>query len=78
MSGFPPTLLTSGTRDLFLSNTARMHLKLWEAGVPATISSCSRCHTPNTMAEDAPETRFISVNWDAFSMLIFNNIPNEQ
>ena len=29
--GFPPTLLTSGTRDLFLSNTVRMHLKLRQA-----------------------------------------------
>lgn len=35
--GFPPTLLTSGTRDLFLSNTVRMHLKLREAGVPADL-----------------------------------------
>jgi monoterpene epsilon-lactone hydrolase len=40
--GFPPTLLTAGTRDLFLSNTVLMHralrrakvesqLELWEA-----------------------------------------------
>ena len=25
MHGFPPTILTSGTRDLFLSNTVRVH-----------------------------------------------------
>lgn len=37
VSGFPPTLLTSGTRDLFLSNTVRMHLKLRQAGVPADL-----------------------------------------
>ena len=28
MSGFPPTILTSGTRDLLLSNTVRVHRKL--------------------------------------------------
>jgi epsilon-lactone hydrolase len=36
-SGFPPTLLLSGTRDLFLSSTVRMHRKLREAGVAAEL-----------------------------------------
>ena len=35
--GFPPTLLASGTRDLFLSNTVRMHRKLRAAGVAAEL-----------------------------------------
>jgi epsilon-lactone hydrolase len=35
--GFPPTVLTSGTRDLFLSNTVRMHRALRAAGVPAEL-----------------------------------------
>jgi acetyl esterase/lipase len=35
--GFPPTLLTSGTRDLFLSNTVRMHRALRDAGVEAEL-----------------------------------------
>ena len=35
MSGFPPTILTSGTRDLLLSNTVRVHRKLRQAGVEA-------------------------------------------
>jgi acetyl esterase/lipase len=35
--GFPPTLLMSGTRDLFLSNTVRMHRALRAAGVPAEL-----------------------------------------
>ena len=35
--GFPPTLLTSGTRDLFLSNAVRMHRALRAAGVPADL-----------------------------------------
>jgi acetyl esterase/lipase len=34
---FPPTLLQSGTRDLFLSNTVRLHRKLRAAGVDAEL-----------------------------------------
>jgi acetyl esterase/lipase len=34
---FPPTFLQSGTRDLFLSNTVRMHRKLLSAGVSAEL-----------------------------------------
>lgn len=37
LTGFPPTLLTTGTRDLFLSNTVRMHRVLLAAGVPAEL-----------------------------------------
>ncbi|MFD2466241.1 alpha/beta hydrolase [Amycolatopsis silviterrae] len=37
VSGFPPTFLKSGTRDLFLSNTVRMHRKLRAAGVAAEL-----------------------------------------
>ncbi len=35
--GFPPTFLQSGTRDLFLSNTVRMHRALRKAGVPCEL-----------------------------------------
>jgi epsilon-lactone hydrolase len=34
---FPPTFLTAGTRDLFLSNAVRMHRKLRTAGVEADL-----------------------------------------
>jgi epsilon-lactone hydrolase len=37
LSGFPPTFLQTGTRDLFLSNTVRMHRALREAGVDAEL-----------------------------------------
>jgi acetyl esterase/lipase len=37
VSGFPPTLLQAGTRDLFLSNAVRMHRKLRSAGVRAEL-----------------------------------------
>ena len=35
--GFPPTILISGTRDLFLSNTVLMHRALLRAGVEAEL-----------------------------------------
>jgi acetyl esterase/lipase len=35
--GYPPTFLQSGTRDLFLSNTVRMHRALRQAGVEAEL-----------------------------------------
>ncbi len=35
--GLPPTILTTGTRDLLLSNTVRMHRSLRQAGVEATL-----------------------------------------
>jgi epsilon-lactone hydrolase len=37
LSGFPPTFLRSGTRDLFLSNTVRMHRNLRDAGADAEL-----------------------------------------
>jgi epsilon-lactone hydrolase len=35
--GFPPTLITAGTRDAFLSNAARLHRALRAVGVPAEL-----------------------------------------
>jgi acetyl esterase/lipase len=35
--GFPPTFLQSGTRDLLLSDTVRMHRKLLRAGIDAEL-----------------------------------------
>jgi acetyl esterase/lipase len=37
LTGFPPTFLQSGTRDLFLSNTVRMHRALRDHGVDAEL-----------------------------------------
>ena len=36
-TGFPPTILASGTRDVLLSDTVRMHRALRAAGVPAEL-----------------------------------------
>ena len=37
MHGFPPAILTTGTRDLLLSNTVRVHRALRRAGVTAEL-----------------------------------------
>lgn len=37
LTGFPPTFLQTGTRDLFLSNTVRMHRRLLAAGVKTEL-----------------------------------------
>ena len=37
VTGFPPTFLQAGTRDLYLSNTVRMHRTLRAAGVEAEL-----------------------------------------
>lgn len=35
--GFPPTIISTGTRDLFLSNAVRFHHTLHRAGVPSEL-----------------------------------------
>jgi monoterpene epsilon-lactone hydrolase len=56
--GFPPALLTSGTRDLFLSNTVRTHRALKRAGVEADLNVYEgQSHAQYMGNLDAPETR---------------------
>jgi epsilon-lactone hydrolase len=58
LTGFPPTILTSGTRDLFLSNTVRVHRKLRQAGVVADLHVFEgQSHAQYAGDPDAPETR---------------------
>lgn len=57
LSGFPPTILTTGTRDLYLSNTVRMHRKLRAAGVPAELHVTEA--GPHTGFPGSPEGREI-------------------
>jgi acetyl esterase/lipase len=57
-SGFPPAILTSGTRDLFLSNTVRTHRKLRRAGVEADLNVYEgQSHAQYAHEPDAPETK---------------------
>lgn len=64
--GFPPTVLTTGTRDLFLSNTVRMHRALRAANVEAELHVTEAgghggfpAGTPEGDAIDADVRRFI-------------------
>ncbi len=58
VQGFPPTILTSGTRDLYLSNTVRMHRKLRAAGVEAVLQVWEgQSHTQYMADITAPETK---------------------
>lgn len=55
---FPPTILTSGTRDLFLSNTVRMHQALRAAGVEAYLQVFEGCsHAFYLQVLDSPESK---------------------
>ena len=56
--GFPPTILTTGTRDLFLSNTIRTHRELRRAGVEADLNVYEgQSHAQFDDDPDAPETK---------------------
>jgi monoterpene epsilon-lactone hydrolase len=56
--GFPPAILTTGTRDLFLSNTVRTHRKLREAGVEAELEVFEGfSHAQYLFDANAPETK---------------------
>jgi acetyl esterase/lipase len=58
MRGFPPTLLTTGTRDLLLSNTVRVHRKLRQAGVEAELHVYEgQSHAHYMRSASAPETK---------------------
>lgn len=57
-AGFPPTILTSGTRDLFLSNTVRVHRKLRQAGVASDLHVFEgQSHAQYQGDPDAPEVK---------------------
>jgi epsilon-lactone hydrolase len=56
--GFPPTILTAGTRDLLISNTVRAHRKLRQAGVVAELQIFEgMSHAQYTFDYTAPVTR---------------------
>jgi epsilon-lactone hydrolase len=55
LSGFPPTVLLSGTRDLFLSNTVRVHQKLLQSGVHADLLVFEGQSHADYLQSDTPE-----------------------
>jgi acetyl esterase/lipase len=57
-TGFPPAILTSGTRDLFLSLTVLTHRKLRRAGVEAELQVFEgMSHAQYNFGPEAPESR---------------------
>lgn len=58
MQGFPPTILTTGTRDLLLSNTVRVHRKLRELGIHAELNVFEALsHAQYEFDDRVPETK---------------------
>lgn len=60
LSDFPPTFLATGTRDLFLSNTIRVHRKLRDVGVETDLVVIEgMSHGDHYFVPDSPETKSI-------------------
>jgi len=71
LAGFPPTFLQTGTRDLFLSNTVRMHRALRKAGVETELHVFEAMPhggfmggTPEDQELEAEIHRFVMANWN--------------
>lgn len=59
MHGFPPTILTTGTRDLLLSNTVRVNQKLRQAGVDTRLQVFeAQSHAQFYRDDRIPEVQF--------------------
>ncbi len=57
-AGLPPAIVTSGTRDLFLSNAVRVHRKLRQAGIDAQLQVFEgMSHAQYLFNADAPESK---------------------
>lgn len=55
-SGFPPSILTTGTRDILLSDTVRVYRAMRAAGVEARLEPYeAMSHAEYTAAPDSPE-----------------------
>jgi epsilon-lactone hydrolase len=72
LTGFPPTFLQSGTRDLFLSNTVRMHRALRRASVDAELHVFEAMPhggfgggTPEDVELQQDINRFVQQRWAA-------------
>ena len=70
LTGFPPTILTTGTRDMLLSDTVRMHRALRSAGVDAELHVTEAGGhggffgmAPEDHAIEAEIRRFVDRHW---------------
>ncbi len=73
--GFPPTYLVSGTRDMFLSNTVRVHRKLRTAGVEADLNVYeSLSHGEYLAVIESPESQQVFAELGEFLLKNLRNI----
>jgi monoterpene epsilon-lactone hydrolase len=73
-SGFPPTYLISGTRDLLLSDTVRTHRKMRAAGVIADLNVYEgQSHGDYLAWMDLPESREHYAELNAFLLRYLKN-----
>lgn len=63
--GFPPTVITTGTRDLFLSNAVRLHNTLRRAHIPSDLLIVEAM--PHGGFGDAPEDQELAAELRAFA-----------
>ncbi len=67
MAGFPPAILTSGTRDLLLSNTVRVHGTLRQLGIVSDLHVYEgQSHAHYLRDDSAPETKEVFSEIAAF------------
>ncbi len=67
LKGMPPTMLVSGTRDLFLSLVARLHRKLRDAGTEAQLHVIEGfAHGDYIGLTQTPESKAVWRELDAF------------
>jgi acetyl esterase/lipase len=65
--GFPPAYLVSGTRDMLLSDTVRVHRKLREAGVVADLNVYEgMSHADYMIVANSPESEQVYAELGAF------------
>jgi acetyl esterase/lipase len=62
--GFPPTFVQSGTRDLFLSNSVRIHRRLRDAGIDAELHVWEAL--PHAFFGGAPEDKELHAEFTRF------------
>ena len=70
--GFPPTLIQTGTRDLFLSNSVLMHRKLRNAGIDAELHVWEAMPHGGFLFGEAPENAEINAEVARFVRRVTN------
>lgn len=76
--GFPPTLIQSGTRDLFLSNSVLMHRRLRDAGINAELHVWEAMPHGAYGRGDAPEHEEINLEVGRFLKRILGQAATRQ